>query len=75
LTYHAKVRSSIGKAFFCAFNEFVFYSQQASFSVHALKWNVDGGSLALVGKDQFCLTYLTGQNDVKTLNEQENEIE
>ena len=31
---------------------------EATFLITALKWNPDGNSLILIGKDQFCVTYL-----------------
>ncbi len=31
---------------------------EATFLIQSLKWNHDGNSLVLIGKDQFCVTYL-----------------
>ncbi len=31
---------------------------EATFLIMTLKWNIDGNSLILIGKDQFCVTYL-----------------
>ena len=31
---------------------------ESTFLIQSIKWNHDGNSLVLIGKDQFCLTYL-----------------
>ncbi|RNA02747.1 WD repeat-containing WRAP73-like [Brachionus plicatilis] len=37
---------------------------EATFSILSLKWNKDGQSLVLIGKDHFCVTYIQSETDV-----------
>lgn len=42
---------------------------EATFLIQAIKWNKDGTSLILIGKDQFCVTYLQDESQSETIPE------
>lgn len=47
----------------------------ATFLIQNVKWNSDGNSLVLIGKDQFCITYLKMPEINRANNKVENDID
>lgn len=48
---------------------------EATFLIQSIRWNTDGNSLALIGKDHFCVTYLQNQtNEDKHLTDENDKI-
>lgn len=46
---------------------------EATFSIQTLKWNKDGQSIVLIGKDHFCVTYIqTETENFKNTSDNQN---
>lgn len=44
---------------------------EANFIIQSVKWNLNGTSLILIGKDQFCVTYLQNEQQQSNLTTEE----